>query len=197
MLQKKCENILSGVVRHLNCKLSVFAFGSLGRSEFVFEYSDLDPLIIVEPLGGRPPSSEDVRAAVLQPLMQNNFWLTLDDGDLVREFEWADIQAADLKYPVYLAKQFVEEKGIRAEQRRWQGILESRPLYSRQLSDDLRGKIAPHLSRRLASVEREESQRHIDFFDLATRAPQFFAGFEDPQFLYKDAFKYWKDLLPS
>jgi hypothetical protein len=69
-------------------------------------------------------------------------------------------------------------------------LLESRVLYREADFDDLRERIVPKTvnKRRTGSHQRES----IDFEEIAKSIPQFFNGFDNPAFLYKDNFKYWK-----
>jgi len=169
------------------CKICVVAFGSLGRSEFVPTYSDLDPLIIFRNRDGVAPDLNEIRGAILRPLLLHNPWLLLDDRDLVQAGKWNKITGAELKYPVYAFDELADATDERAKQRRWQVSLEATALYGSDLFEDLRQRIVPKLGR-----WGQDERDRISFLQLITTVPEFFASFENPAFLYKDAFKYWK-----
>ena len=181
-LRSICTDIIPGVEKKLGCELCVLAFGSLGRSEFVPAYSDLDPLIIVTKLKRGNPTHDQIRDAILRPLATHNHWLLLDDSDLIKSGKWIKISNTELKYPVYNVAQLTAIRDEMAEQRRWQLLLESTPLYRFEFFETLQHRIIP----------KRKGQGSIDFLKLTSTIPKFFASFENPKFLYKNAFKYWK-----
>jgi hypothetical protein len=189
VLESSGAKLFRAVEKHLRCEICVLAFGSLGRFEFVHGYSDLDPLIIVNSSKSRKPDPTEIRDAILQPLLQVNPWLLAEDTDDNRRIsagELKGIEDIDLKYPVYEFDQLVENSNEEdIEQRQWQILLEATPLYGSQILEKLLQKIIP-------KVSDNKGVDHIDFSELISRIPNFFASFEDPTFLYKNAFKYWK-----
>jgi hypothetical protein len=189
VLRRLSAHAFRDVEERLRCELCVIAFGSLGRYEFVPTYSDLDPLIIFRTRGGPTLSAVDIRTEVLRPLVLHNPWLLLDDRELVQAGKLHDIVNADLKYPVYAFDDLVGASDERSQQRKWQLILEATALYGSDLFEQLRKRIVPTMRR---SPLDERDRDRIDFSKLITDVPEYFASFENPAFLYKDAFKYWK-----
>lgn len=188
ILRQSCLSFLPLVERKLGVQIGLAAFGSVGRLEFVPDYSDLDPLIIVSANPNNVPNHDDVRSAVLTPLAKMCPWLHFDDSPDVTTGHWKNISNCDLKYPVYVDTCFLSGDDVRARQRQWQLLLEGRPLYNAPLLNQLVEMTLP----KLKSVGDLTSDARIDFGRLIETVPEFYSGFEDPTFLFKDAFKYWK-----
>jgi hypothetical protein len=164
------------------------AFGSLGRSEFVCEYSDLDPLFVVGMKSGNQ-NRERIRERFLTPLIAQSPWLLLDDRDAVSAGKWESVKNADIKYPIYTLEQLRDRKEAVDKQRYCQLLLEAAPLYGYAMLKDITKELLPKFARPLI---RTEPSFRIDFFTLTQYVMEFFLSFDNPQFLYKDAFKFWK-----
>src|SRR5215470_6559310 len=101
LLRRCCDSFLPKVEKELDVKLTLVAFGSLGRLEFVPRYSDFDPLIILGADSAKKPSDNAIRSAVLIPLARMCPWLRFDDSSNVMAGGWSSIKRCELKYPVY------------------------------------------------------------------------------------------------
>jgi hypothetical protein len=174
------KEIVQPVEKQFGCSISIIAFGSLGRLEFVQGKSDLDVLLLYKPADGSRVDANALRSAILMPLATMNPWLLMDDRDTFLRGEWEKVPGVELKYPVYLGNDIPTEDTKLASQRRWQILLESKYLYGRDLYESIFDAAVP------------QNRRRINFQQLISKAPNFFAAFDDPAFLYKSAFKYWK-----
>ena len=167
--------------------LCVIAFGSLGRLEFSPHNSDFDVLLVHDSLSH---SDEELRDLVLTPLARMNPWLRMDRREEFLANGWSDIPNADLAYPVYSLSALVESSDRRTRQRRWQVLLESRCLYGRSCYETLWYNLAPTYVHQMPTAAGGGVR--IDVDRLLVKVGEFFASFEDPTFLYKSTFKYWK-----
>jgi len=180
VLRESAKEVVQPVEQQFKCSISVVAFGSLGRLEFVHKKSDLDVLLLYQTPDGRKVDADELRSAVLRPLATMNPWLLMDDRETFLRDKWEKVPGVELKYPVYLSTDILAENTKLASQRRWQIMLESKCLFGEGLYESTFGSILP------------QSGRRINFNKLISTAPSFFTGFDDPSFLFKSPFKYWK-----
>jgi hypothetical protein len=170
---------LPSVRQTLGREVCLLAFGSLGRLEFVRGQSDLDPIILVDD-GSTSIDPNSIRSAVLTPLAKDNPWLLFDDRPKVVQGEWGSMGSVELRFPVLTIDQLLNSSDELIGQRRWQVLLEARPLYNEGLFRNVREQLIPG------------GEKRPDFIKLIETAPSFYAAFENPIFLYKSAAKYWK-----
>lgn len=193
VLRQSANAILASAEESLKVRLCLVAFGSLGRSEFVLNASDLDPIILVD--GDlNPRSVNEIRSAILSPLAEVNPWLPLDERDKVLARDWENVSAPEIRFPVLSTHELTAGVERLTMQRRWQILLEGRPLWNERLFNEIYAMLLPQI-RRPRSRFRDSpgtSETEIDFRSLVRGGADFFGGFEDPAFLYKSAFKYWK-----
>src|SRR5829696_1180596 len=189
ILKQWCRGFIAAAERKLECKICFVAFGSLGRLEFVRTLSDLDPLIIVKSAKSTPIHENEVRAAILGPLARANSWLAMDNRDDVVAGEWENLPGVDLKYPVLTVEDLQNGQDQLTRQRRWQLLLESRPLYNEDMFKEVSDSLLPQQP---IPYPRRSREQIVDFEQLVEHAPQIFAPLENPTFLYKSPFKYWK-----
>ena len=165
------------------CKICLMAFGSLGRLEFVSGQSDLDPLIVIDEQAGFDPNQ--LRTLILSKMAIDNPWLLFDDRSGVETGKWGSSQISNLRFPVITSKQLAESNDDLLNQRKWQIMLESRPLYGEQMFDEITSSlIPPRTSRSLTAP---------DYLSLLEEVQtDFFPKFENPKFLHKSHAKYFK-----
>jgi hypothetical protein len=183
---------LPTIEKKLKIKISLSAFGSLGRLEFVSGLSDLDPLILFEPDTKKATSKNDIRAAVFEPLARECPWFEFDDRQKVIDGRWADISSVDLKYPVYSLEELIDADDTRTQQRQWQLLLEARSLYNHTMFTETRDRLIPHLKKSAPLTGGQTPAPEVNFQELVLRVPDFYASFEDPTFFYKSSLKHWK-----
>ncbi len=190
ILRAWCKQTLPSFEQKWDCRLTLIAFGSLGRLEFVGASSDLDAMIVTT---GTPCPPHRLRS-VLSALSKAHPWLLVDDRDLVVAGRWKSIRSVDLKFPVLRSRQITHPATDLERTRRWQLILEARPLYGDRLFDTLRKGAIPckEEQRPVTLGGRVSSPSLIDFEPIADEITDFYASFENPAFLYKSALKYWK-----
>jgi hypothetical protein len=162
----------------------VVAFGSLGRREYVSGVSDLDPIIIVRGSVSATLRAK-VRSAILAPIVATNPWLPFDHRAHIIANQWQQIADANVPYPVIGTDELLSKqaKGL-TKQRQWQVLLESRPLLNSDFFNEVYDALLPQIDR--------HGRRDIDFQQLSTSAGVFFGSFDNPLFLYKSPFKFFK-----
>lgn len=184
ILRASCSALEPDLKRVIKRPLCVVAFGSLGRREYVSGVSDLDPLIVIK--GSVSPSvAAKARAAILAPLATTNPWLALDHRQHVVSSNWSAIENVSIPYPVLGTDELLSgTPSALTAQRQWQVLLEGRPLMNSAFFDDLYEALLPRID--------GPHQREIDFHTLTVAGGTFFGGFDNPVFLYKSPFKYFK-----
>ncbi len=192
ILRQHCIRILPEVEENLGVKITFGAFGSLGRLEYVHGHSDLDPIIIVRPDDNELPIDNDIRSRVITPLAKACPWLKMDDRSLVITKRWNDISACELKYPIYTEDAITTGDDALTIQRRWQLLLETRPLYNGEFLNRIRNRITPQSVKTKPLDGSPQPLPEVDFRLLVEMAPEFYSAFENPDFLFKSAYKYWK-----
>jgi hypothetical protein len=164
--------------------LCLVAFGSLGRREYVTGLSDLDPLIIVE---GKVSSqiATACRTAVLTPLAAMNPWLPFDHGTHVVNGHWDEIANVAVPYPVVGTDELLAtDASDLTRERQWQVLLEGRPIFNNPMFHQVFDALLPQM--------HKPHGNDVDFQYLASSAGTFFGGFDNPLYLYKSPFKYFK-----
>lgn len=192
-LRASSASILGRVQSMLDRSICLVAFGSLGRLEYVAGVSDLDPIILVDGHSS-PELAAAARSAILKPLAQMNPWLKMDHRDKVLQDRWGEIPEPDIPYPVIGTAELGAPAEKLISQRRWQILLEGRSLFNDDLFKMSYEAILPQIRRSKSLTEEEPGEivRGADFQELTTAGALFFGGFDNPLFLYKTPFKYFK-----
>lgn len=191
-LRVSSSAIMAPAQKTLGRSICLVAFGSLGRLEYVPGVSDLDPIILVEGQSS-PDLAFAARSAILKPLAEMNPWLGLDHREKVLQGKWDAIPSPDIPYPVIGTEEFNPTQEV-IYQRRWQVLLEGRCLFNDGLFNSVYNLLLPQIQRTRSLLEEEsiEYPTETDFYELTTAGAVFFGGFDNPQFLYKTPFKYFK-----
>jgi hypothetical protein len=191
ILREWANDRIPGIEAKLSCKLCLIAFGSLGRLEYVRAYSDLDPLILIQE-DCDEDAKKQVRTSVLGSLTKDNPWLVIDDRELILQSEWSKLANQDLRFPVLCLSQFEKGSSPLEQQRRWQVLFESRPLYNTELCALAYRCVLPQVGLSASLLGTGYTRHAVDFRVIIENSPEFFAGFSNPTFLFKSALKYWK-----
>lgn len=194
VLQGSLSGTVESAERELASRIGVFAFGSLGRLEFVQGTSDLDVMIVYEPKDGVRQDPETLRRLVLEPLARLNPWLAMDDREVFLDQGWGAVSNVDLKYPVYRVEDLLEGADAMSRCRQWQALFESRCLYGQALHaivlDGAGSNAGERPEPRGDAFGPQRRPRQPG--KILREAREFFASFENPALLYKKSAKYWK-----
>lgn len=193
VLRSSAAEIIPAVEAEIGREVCLLAFGSLGRLEYVAGASDLDPIILVDGTCS-PTMAAAVRAAILPALSKMNPWLGMDWKDEILRNDWAAIPNPDIPYPVLGTAELRSADSLLAMQRRWQMLLEGRPLYNDSMFYSVYESLLPQIKRSKPLLEPHMSGpvAIIDFRVLADAGVSYFGGFDSPAFLFKSPFKYFK-----
>jgi hypothetical protein len=191
ILRSASATTLAAAQISIKRKLTVIAFGSLGRFEFVPSTSDLDPLVVVDGTALDAAATTAVRASVLTPLAAINPWLVFDERERVVAGDWAAVSNVDVRYPVLTVDQLRTGKDKLTTQRQWQVLLEGRPLYNDSFFGEIYDALMPQIKKK-QTQDDDDDVIPLNFQRLTSAGSSFFGGFDNPLFLYKSASKYWK-----
>ena len=194
ILRAASATTLAAAQNSIRRKLTVIAFGSLGRFEFVPSTSGLDPLIVVEGSALDEDAATAIRTAVLTPLAALNPWMTFDEREKVVAGEWPAVSNVDVRYPVLVLEQLRSGKDKLTAQRQWQILLEGRPLHNDKFFGEIYEALLPQIKRGRSVEDADDSAvtNTVNFQRLTSAGATFFGGFDNPLFLYKSPAKYWK-----
>jgi hypothetical protein len=193
VLRQSLAEVVGRVQEHLGRPLCLIAFGSLGRLEYVAGTSDLDPIIVVEGTCSQDDAML-LRSEILKPISQMNPWLGLDHRDAILQDNWSAIAAPEIPFPVIGTADLNEQGTLLMKQRRWQILLEGRSLFNNTLFNSIYDALLPYKTKSISLLDDEPipQKREIDFQQLTAAGGGFFGSFDNPEFLYKSPFKYFK-----
>jgi hypothetical protein len=184
ILRAACSSFTPEIAKVVGRRVSLVAFGSIGRREYVPRSSDLDALIVIEGTA-TPDVVAATRSTILTPLARMSPWLAFDHREHVISDNWSVINTVDISYPVIGSDELIAaDVSELTRQRQWQLLFEGRYLLDEDFFDELYDYLLP----RIDKGDHDE----IDFQHLATADVTFFGGFDSPLFLYKSPFKYFK-----
>lgn len=193
ILRRSAAAFMPAVQEVLHSPVCLIGFGSLGRLEYVLGSSDLDPIILVR---GKcsPTRAAAAREAVLIPLLKANPWLDMDYRESVLHKKWVDIAEPQIPFPVVGTDTLTTSTDDLVSQRRWQILLEGRCIFNDGLFNVTYDALLPHVSLATSLLEdASTSATHVpDFRELCSAGLGFYGKFDNPLFLYKSPFKYFK-----